>query len=96
MNVNDKPATLLLQDNVWNKYTQFSLHTIMIETQWWKFCNIPKTEMLRSMIKYITHLQLHSSPTGKGKGKLHPRTCPEGEKRYSSTLSLTLALDEGG
>jgi hypothetical protein len=36
---------------------------------------------------------------GKGKGKGHPRTDhegPEGEKRYSSTLSLTSALDEGG
>jgi hypothetical protein len=35
----------------------------------------------------------------KGKGKGHPRTGqegPEGEQRYSSTLSLTLALDEGG
>ena len=34
---------------------------------------------------------------GKGKGKVHPRTgheCPEGEQRYSSTLSLTSALDE--
>ena len=32
--------------------------------------------------------------TGKGKGR--PRTChegPEGEQRYSSTLSLTPALD---
>jgi hypothetical protein len=36
---------------------------------------------------------------GKGKGKLLPRTGnkgPEGEQMYSSTLSLTLALDEGG
>jgi len=33
---------------------------------------------------------------GKGKGKVHLRTgheVPEGEKRYSSTLSLTSALD---
>jgi hypothetical protein len=32
-------------------------------------------------------------------GKVHPRTGhegPEAEQRYSSTLSLTLALDEGG
>jgi len=31
-------------------------------------------------------------------GKVHPITghkCPEGEWRYSSTLSFTLALDEG-
>jgi hypothetical protein len=36
---------------------------------------------------------------GKGKGKVLPRTGnegPEGEKRYSSTLSLTPVLDEGG
>jgi hypothetical protein len=33
------------------------------------------------------------------KGKVHPRTGhkgPEREYRYSSTLSLTLALDVGG
>ena len=36
---------------------------------------------------------------GKGKGKVHPRTGhegPEGEKRHSSTLPLTSALDEVG
>ena len=36
---------------------------------------------------------------GKGKGKGHPITChkgPEGEYSYSSTLSLTSALDLGG
>ena len=36
---------------------------------------------------------------GKGKGKVHPRTGhegPEGEYRYSSTLSLTSALDGVG
>jgi len=36
---------------------------------------------------------------GKGKGKVHPTTDyegPEGEQRYSSTLSLTLALDGVG
>jgi hypothetical protein len=36
---------------------------------------------------------------GKGKAKVHPRTDhegPEGEKRYSRTLSLTSALDRGG
>ena len=35
----------------------------------------------------------------KGKGKVHPRTGhedPVGEQRYSSTLSLTSALDGGG
>jgi hypothetical protein len=38
------------------------------------------------------------TPLGKGKGKLHPRTGhegPEGEKRYSPTLSLTSALEGG-
>ena len=37
--------------------------------------------------------------SGKGKGKNHPRTgheSLEGEYRYSSTLSLTSALDGGG
>ena len=36
---------------------------------------------------------------GKGKDKVHPRTgheAPEGEKRFSSTLSLTSALDGVG
>jgi hypothetical protein len=36
---------------------------------------------------------------GKGKGKVHPRTGhggPGGEQRYSSTPSLTSALDESG
>jgi len=36
---------------------------------------------------------------GKGIGEVHHRTGhegPEGEERYSSTLSLTSALDEGG
>jgi hypothetical protein len=36
---------------------------------------------------------------GKGKGKGLPRTGhegPQGKQRYNSTLSLTLALDEGG
>ena len=37
--------------------------------------------------------------TTKGKGKVHPRTGhegPEGEQRYSSTLTLISALDGGG
>ena len=36
---------------------------------------------------------------GKSKGKVNPRTGhegPEGEKRYSTTLSLTLTLDGVG
>jgi hypothetical protein len=35
----------------------------------------------------------------KVKDKVHPRIdqeVPQGEKRYKSTLSLTLKLDEGG
>jgi len=32
----------------------------------------------------------------KGKSKVHPRMGPEGEQRYSSTSSFTLALDKGG
>jgi hypothetical protein len=35
---------------------------------------------------------------GKGKGKVHLRTgheCPEGEQKYSPTISLTSALDWG-
>jgi len=44
---------------------------------------------------------LHNVQNGKvkGKGKVHPRTGlkgPEREKRYSSTLPLTLALDGDG
>ena len=37
--------------------------------------------------------------SGIGKGKVYPRTGhegSEGEQRYSSTLSLTSALDRGG
>jgi hypothetical protein len=41
----------------------------------------------------------YSMGKGKGKGKVHPRTGhedPEGEYRYTSTLSLTSALDGVG
>jgi hypothetical protein len=44
------------------------------------------------------HLKL-SKVKGKGKGKIHSRTgyeYPEGEWRYSSTLSLTSTLDGVG
>ena len=34
--------------------------------------------------------------SGKGKGKVHPKTGPEGEQMYSSTLPSTSALDRGG
>jgi len=43
-------------------------------------------------------LQAHSTK-GKGKGIVHPGTghkVPEGEYKFSSTLSLSLALDGGG
>jgi len=43
-------------------------------------------------------LHICTKGKGKGKGKVHPRTGhegPEGEKRYSSTLSLTWMLDGG-
>jgi hypothetical protein len=46
---------------------------------------------------YIHHIG--SSDWQKGKGKVLPRTGhegPEGEQKYSSTLSLTSTLDEGG
>jgi hypothetical protein len=42
---------------------------------------------------------IHMVDKGKGKGKVHPTTGhedPEGEKSYSSTLSLTSALDVVG
>ena len=43
--------------------------------------------------------QTKEGKKGKGKGKFHPGTGhagPEGEQTYSSTLSLTSALDGGG
>ena len=43
--------------------------------------------------------QIIGKGKGKGKGKVHPRTGhegPQGEQRYSSTLSLTSALDGVG
>jgi hypothetical protein len=45
------------------------------------------------------NMSLEAQTGGKGKGKVYPRTGhegPEGEWRYSSTLSLTSALDRGG
>ena len=44
-------------------------------------------------------LKIYNSTYGKGKGKVHPTTIhegPEGEYRYSSTHSLTSAIDGGG
>jgi hypothetical protein len=50
----------------------------------------------RQVLDFLS-FRLNSIVTGKG--KVHPRTGhegPKGEQRYSSTLSLTLALDGGG
>jgi hypothetical protein len=47
----------------------------------------------------ISVSQVSQTYYGNGKGTVLPRTGhegPEGEWRYSSTLSLTLVLDEGG
>ena len=57
------------------------------------------------MFIYLTHKHAVGDPnvlhmyTAQGKGKVHPGTgheCSEGERRYSSTLSLTSALDGAG
>ena len=45
---------------------------------------------------YIPHTHKFVKMTVEGKSKVHPRKGPEGEQRYSSTLSLTMALDGGG
>jgi hypothetical protein len=48
---------------------------------------------------YVCEERFQFMNQGKGKGKVHPRTGHEGpdlEKRYSSTMSLTSALDGGG
>jgi hypothetical protein len=50
-------------------------------------------------LKGIYCLRFRMVQHSKGKGKVHLRTGhegPEGEQRYSSTLSLTSTLDEGG
>jgi hypothetical protein len=55
--------------------------------EWWQF------------VYLHVNVKLASKGKGKGKGKVYPRTGhegPEGEWRYSSTLSLTSALDGGG
>jgi hypothetical protein len=48
---------------------------------------------------FFCKISLEILSKGKGKGKVQPiagHEDPEGEQRYSSTLSLTLALDRGG
>ena len=50
-------------------------------------------------VKELHIYKLHIRAKGKEKGKVQPRTGhegQEGEKRYSSTLSLTWALDGVG
>ena len=49
--------------------------------------------------RFISSPKCQGIGNGKGKGKVHPRTGhedPEGEKRYSSILSLTSAIDGVG
>ena len=46
-------------------------------------------------MELLLHSYTHLHGIGKGKGKVHPITGhedPEGEKRYTSTLSLTSVL----
>jgi hypothetical protein len=64
--------------------------------------------VMNNLCYFRQHLQVNSWPVPKKdhssfllkvKGKGHPITCdesPDGEQRYSSTLSLTSALDGGG
>ena len=55
--------------------------------------------LLNLHFQFAKHNAISCKGRGKGKGKIHPRTgheLPDGEQRYSSTLSLTLALGEGG
>jgi len=50
------------------------------------------------MHQLILYRVIHLNPC-KGKGEVHPRTgheSPEGELSYSSTVSLTSALNGGG
>ena len=57
-------------------------------------CNDRNTKLGMNIMQRCT-----GSWSGKGKGKVHPRTGhegPEGEQMYSSTLPSTSALDGGG
>jgi hypothetical protein len=54
---------------------------------------------VKEKAKYYRWRGKHTAMLVKGKGKVHPVTCyegTEGKQRYSSTLSLTSALNEGG
>jgi hypothetical protein len=54
----------------------------------WHFGGL-KITLLKTLLGYLNGVN----------GKVHPRTGregPDGQKRYSSSLSLTSALDEGG
>jgi hypothetical protein len=56
-------------------------------------------KIIRSILVSCVPGYVASEVSVERKGKVDPRTdheCPEGEQRYSSILSLTLALDEGG
>ena len=53
------------------------------------------TSRAENIVRYVDH----TDPNNNQKGKARPTTChevPDGEKRYSSTPSLTSALDGGG
>jgi hypothetical protein len=61
--------------------------------RWWHNALSKRSQLFNSRYGVI------SQGKGKGKGKVRPRTghvSPEGENRYSSTLSLTSALDGSG
>jgi hypothetical protein len=54
---------------------------------------------LLSVLSYTAFISKNFQSICKCKGTVHPITgheCPEGEYRYSSTLSVSLATDEGG
>jgi hypothetical protein len=52
-----------------------------------------------TVLAFISPQENNINSRGRGKGKVHPRTGhegAEGEEMYSSTRSLTSALDESG
>jgi hypothetical protein len=69
------------------KKTMFKLVCKMEDTYY-----LHKVSLKQCDIKRLSH----KTPKGKGKGKVHPITGhegPQGEYRYSSTLSLASELD---
>jgi hypothetical protein len=58
--------------------------------------NVPRLARLLRLVLFRHRVSICLLSKGKGKGKVHPRTGhegPEGEWSYSSTLSVTPALD---